>query len=67
MNNKDQFICFMSGAGGTGKSRVIHLVCHYCKMLCEELSVEFTKQTIVVTAMTGTAAVNINGETTHAA
>ena len=31
MNDKKQFICFLSGAGGTGKSKVIHSVRHYCK------------------------------------
>ena len=63
-NRKGQFIGFLSGAGGTGKSKVIHLVRTYCKMLCDELNIEFNKRTIVTTALTGTAAVSINGETT---
>ena len=67
LNNKDQFICFLSGAGGTGKSRVIHAVKHYCKLFCEILGVEFNRRTIVVTGLTGTAAVSINGETVHSA
>ena len=68
MNNKEQFICFLSGAGGTGKSKVIQSVRMYCKQLCQDtLEIAFTKRTIVVTAMTGTAAVNINGETVHKA
>ena len=67
MNNKNQFVCFLSGAGGTGKSRVINGVRHYCKLLCNELGVEFTKRTIVITAVTGSAAVTIHGETMHSA
>ena len=43
MNNKKQFICFLTGTGGTGKSRVIHSVKHYCKKLCETFNIEFTK------------------------
>ena len=68
MNDKNQFICFLSGAGGTGKSRVLkNGMRHYCKLLCNELGVEFTKRTIVVTAVTGSAAVTIHGETMHLA
>jgi hypothetical protein len=37
------------------------------KQLRENLEVEFTKQTIVVTVLTGAAAVTIGGETTHGA
>ena len=40
---------------------------HYCKLLCNELGVEFTKRTIVITAVTGSAAVTIHGETMHSA
>jgi hypothetical protein len=65
MNNSKQFIGFLSGPGGTGKSRVIDTVKHYCKLFCGELGVEFTKKTIVVAALTGSAAVSINGETMH--
>ena len=36
MNNKEQFICFLSGAGGTGKSKVIQSVRMYCKQLCQD-------------------------------
>ena len=60
-------MCFLSGAGGTGKSRVINGMRHYCKLFCNELGVEFTKHTIVVTAVTGSAAVTIHGETMHSA
>ena len=37
----------------------------YCKKLCENLNLEFNKRSIVVTALTGSAAVGINDETNH--
>ncbi|KAG7358147.1 PIF1-like helicase [Nitzschia inconspicua] len=63
INNK-QLIEFLSGAGGTGKSLVIKTVSRYAQKLCEALHVKFDKRSIVVTALTGAAAVSINGETT---
>ena len=47
-----------------GKSKVINSVRDYAKKLCNNLQVDFTSRTIVTTAVTGTAAVSINGETT---
>ena len=58
-------MCFLSGAGGTGKSEVINTMRHYCKLLYNELGIEFTKRTIVISAITGSAAVSIHGETMH--
>ena len=63
----EQFIGFLSGPGGTGKSKVIHAVLEYCKGFCDLIKYPFHKRTIVVTALTGAAAVNIRGETTHSA
>ena len=37
---------------------------YYYKTLCDNLNIEFNKRTIVVTALTGAAAVSINGEIT---
>ena len=48
LKNKNQFVCFLSGAAGTGKSKVVNAMKHYCKLLCNELGVEFTKRTIVM-------------------
>jgi len=62
-----QLICFLTGAGGSGKSNIIKGIIEYGKQLCKNLGVEFTKRTIVVTALTGAAAVTIGGETTHGA
>ena len=67
VNNPSQFVAFLSGQGGTGKSRVIHSVLRYCKRLCENANIEFNRRTITVTALTGAAAVSIFGETTHSA
>jgi hypothetical protein len=63
----DQLIAFLNGPGGTGKSHVVSAIVRYCKKLCENLQINFDKRTIVVTAMSGSAAVSINGETAHMA
>ena len=62
-----QLVCFLNGAGGTGKSFLITSIIKYSKRLCENLRVDFDRRTIVVTALTGAAAVGIYGETTHKA
>ena len=67
VNHEGQFVGFLSGPGGTGKSRVINSVLRYCKTLCDNAGIGFSKRTITVTALTGAAAVNIFGETTHGA
>ena len=67
LNARAQLIMFVSGAGGTGKSNVIDHVVSYAKEYCENISVPFTDRTIVVTALTGIAAVLIKGETLHSA
>ena len=64
---KEQLVMFMTGPGGSGKSRVINALLHYAKSFCTELGVQFTDRTIVVTAITGVAATSIKGETTHSA
>ena len=67
VNHKEQFVAFLSGPGGTGKSQVINSVIRYCKILCNKAGIGFNKRTITVTALTGAAAVSILGETTHGA
>lgn len=67
LNNKKQFIGFLTGKGGMGKSKVINSVRDYAKKLCNNLQVDFTSRTIVTTVVTGTAAVSINRETTCSA
>ena len=56
---------FLTGSGGSGKSRVVKAVVEYCKTLYGNLGLPFTRKTILVTAITGAAAVEINGETAH--
>ena len=65
--SKEQLVCFMTGAGGSGKSRVIKAICEYARAFCINLNVPFTRRTVAVTALTGAAAVSIAGETTHSA
>ena len=62
-NNISQLLMFFSGAGGSGKSKVIKQILLYCKLFCENLDVNFDASTIRVTALTGVAATAINGET----
>ena len=47
--------------------RVIACVLHCCENFCETSRVLFSRHTIVVTAMTGVAVINVNGETTSRA
>ena len=58
-------MCFLSGAGGTGKCEVINTMRLYCKLLYNELGIESTRKTIVISTITGSAAVSIHGETMH--
>ena len=67
MQHSQQLKMFLSGAGGSGKTRVINAVLAYAKGFCKELNYVFDKRMIVVTALTGVAATLINGETLHSA
>ena len=64
---KDNLVMFFSGSGGSGKSECIRQTLIYCRSFCQNLRVKFTKCTIRVTALTGVAAVSINGETIDSA
>ena len=64
-NDKNLFVCFLSDAGGTEKSEVINTMGHLCKLLYNELGTEFNKRKTVITAITGSAAVSILGETLY--
>jgi hypothetical protein len=66
-SSNDKLVCFMHGAGGSGKSTVIDLVLAYSKEYCEHLNHRFNCRTIVVCAMSGVAATLIMGETAHSA
>ncbi len=53
--------------GGIGKSAVIKVVTSYAKYFCINLGIGFNSRVVVVTAITGAAAVSIRGETTSKA
>ena len=59
----DYLIMFLRDPGGSGKSEVIKQVLLYSQKFCKNLNVKFNAQTIKITALTGAAAVQINGET----
>ena len=65
LNNTNQFVCFLSVAGDIGKNKVISNMRHYCKLLYNELSIEFTKRTIVMSTITISAVVSIHDDTLH--
>jgi len=67
MRQHDQLIMFLTGAGGSGKTRVINAVLVYAKGFCKELHYVFDKRMIVVTVMTGVAVTLINGKTLNTA
>jgi hypothetical protein len=67
VNRGDQLLCFLSGPGGSGKSAVIKAVTSYTKNFCVNLGIGYNSRVVVVTAITGAAAVSIKGETTSKA
>ena len=62
-----QLIMLLHGPGGSGKTTVINLVTAYAREYCGLLGHPFTSRTIVITAMSGAAAILLHGETTHKA
>ena len=56
---------FLDGAGGAGKSRVVQELLKYAREFTSLLNLQFDMRTIIVSAMSGVAAVSIGGETTH--
>jgi hypothetical protein len=65
---KRQLIALLDGPGGSGKTTVIDLMMEYAREhYSYQDGMEFTSQTIVVTALTGVAATILRGETTHSA
>ena len=67
-NKTNQLVCLLHGPGGSGKTAVTDLTIEYCREFCGYIEgFVFTTQTIVVTALSGVAATNLMGETTHQA
>ena len=67
MKNKTNLRMFLDGAGGSGKSHVVNELMQYAKEFTNNLEFVFDTRTIVVTALSGVAAVSIGGETIHSA
>ncbi|CAG8663107.1 15069_t:CDS:1, partial [Cetraspora pellucida] len=53
-----QLLMYLDGAGGTGKSKVIKVICEYFKQTNQE-------KTLVICTLTGFAASNIEDCTLH--
>ena len=64
-NNKNSSVCFLSVDGGIGKSGVIYTMIHYSKLLYNELGIRFTKKTIALFFINGSAAISIQRETMY--
>jgi len=58
-------LLFLDGPGGSGKSRVVKEVIKHAKECTSKLNLTFDTRTIIVSAMSGVAAVLIGGETAH--
>jgi hypothetical protein len=58
---------FLSGAGGSGKSHVIHTARNFCSDFCRKSGLPFEKDSIYLTAVSGSAAALLGGGTLHAA
>ena len=67
LKNSSPLRMFLDGPGGSGKSRIVKEVLNYAKDYTNRLNVSFDMRNIVVTAMSGVAAVSIGGETLHSA
>ena len=67
MKDKTPLRMFLDGAGGSGKSHVVNELLRYAKEFTTNLDFIFDTRTIVVTALSGVAAVSIGGETIHSA
>ncbi|OCT76291.1 hypothetical protein XELAEV_18031490mg [Xenopus laevis] len=66
----EQFLWYVSGTEGTGKSHLIKCVYTEAskllsKMSCVSEEIDISQPTVLLTAFTGTAAFNINGQTLH--
>ena len=63
-----QLIMFLTGMGGGGKSKVIDGCYFYCRGWCKKCNIAFDENVFMITATTGTSAVNLKcgtGTTIH--
>ena len=63
MGGKKHLLMFLSGKGGSGKSYTIFTIERYCHHFCQYVSLPFEKNTIYITAITGSAAALIKDVT----
>ena len=64
---KRNLFFFLSGAGGSGKSHVIHTARKFCSDFCKMSGLPFEKDSIYLTAVSGSAAALLGGGTLHTA
>lgn len=64
---KDQLLMFLSGVGGSGKSKVMNAVQKHAKSFCQQLGATCDKRTVVVAAFSCAAATSTDGEKIHSA
>ena len=62
---REPLFMFLSVAGGSRKSRVVKEVIKYAEEYTSNLGLKFDMRTIIVSAMSGVAAISIGGETLH--
>lgn len=67
LKKREPMRMFLDGAGGAGKSHVVGELLQYGRSFTEALGLQFDTRTIIVTALSGVAAVSIRGETLHSA
>ncbi|XP_064625952.1 uncharacterized protein LOC135486782 [Lineus longissimus] len=65
--NPPSLQCFISGSAGVGKSHLIKAIYYEAKKLLQSVADNPGNTTILLTASTGTAAYNINGQTLNSA
>jgi PIF1-like helicase/Ulp1 protease family, C-terminal catalytic domain/Helitron helicase-like domain at N-terminus len=58
---------FLDGAAGAGKTHIIKATTNYASNYASNLGVTFDMRTIILTALSGVAAVGLGGETIHSA
>ena len=64
---KKGLFMFLSGAGGSGKSHVVHTARKFCSEFCRFSGLPFEKDSFYLTACSGSAAALLGGCTVHSA
>lgn len=67
MGAEDQLLMFLTGAGGCGKSHVIHAARKFCHRFSQAIGVIFNANSFFLTAYLGSAAALWGGITIHSA